>query len=249
MSTPALRVDIPPGLHCVRQERLGALHSRLLTLVDAGSLIALRDEVLADLPDPDLYVRESDEEAFVRMHLGSANGNLCRGETLGVFDGERLVAYAMLGLPAPDDEDNLGRLFVPGVTEPARTAHLTSCMVLKPYRGHRLQRMLLVARMALAQAYGRNFCVAMVSLRNHASRHNMMRERLRIGWVGEIDGLQRQLLVIRCGDQGVFDRRTLRLVDSDDWQRQCELTRQGWWGIDAYQARSGHYKLGFARPF
>lgn len=247
MPPPALRVETPPGLRSVRQDRLGALHSRLLTPADAGALTALRDRVLADLPDPDLYVRERDEEAFVRMHLGSVNG-LCRGETLGVFDGERLVAYAMLGLPAPDDEDNLGRHFAPGITEPARTAHLTSCMVLKPYRGQHLQRMLLVARMALAQAHGRDFCVAMVSLRNHASRHNMMRERLRIGWVGEIDGLQRQLLAIRAGDQGVFDRRTLRLVDSDDWQRQCDLTRQGWWGIDAYQARPGHYKLGFARP-
>lgn len=236
---------IPPRLRPILHGRLDCLQSRLLTPVDAGAIMALRAEVLARLPNPDLYVRESDEEGFVHQHLAGAGSG--SGETIGVFHAERLVAYAMLGLPAVDDADNLARYFLPAVADPARAAHLASCMVLEPYRGRHLQRMLLVARIALAQAHGRDFCVAMVSLHNHASRHNMMCEGLRIGWVGEIDGLRRQLLAIHADRSWLFDHQAPCLVGAADWQRQRELTRQGWWGVGVHGPRDDRHQLAFAR--
>ncbi|WP_423455441.1 GNAT family N-acetyltransferase [Ottowia sp. VDI28] len=184
------------------------LSLRLLTPRDISALMRLRDEVLANLADPDLYVRESAEPEFVRMHVETSQG---RGETLGLFDEGRLVAYGMLGLPQRGDPGNLGRFFVnealtflgakeagaPGLSlgeVDTRVAHLASCMVSTSYRGQHLQRLLLKARMALARSRGRNFCVAVVSPHNHASRHNLMHEGFRLGWVGEVDGLRRQLL-------------------------------------------------------
>lgn len=235
-----------PVLWPVQHGKLGNLQSRLLDQNDVAAVIRLRDEVLAGLDNPDMYVREDDENGFVRTHIGSGDDD-CYGRTIGVFDQNRLVAYAMLGLPTADDPDNLGHFFSPSLVSPERTAHLTSCMVLEPYRGRHLQRMLLVARVALAQAYGRDFCVAMVSLHNHASRHNLLREGLRIGWVGEIDGLRRQLMAVRPGQDWAFDRRTLRLVSGLDWRRQGQLTRQGWWGINVHQQGQTRKNLVFAR--
>ena len=53
---------------------------------DYDAVMALRQAVLSSLPDPDLYVREDDEETFVRGHLDVF------GESLGYFDGDELVA-------------------------------------------------------------------------------------------------------------------------------------------------------------
>ena len=225
-SMPAQRD--PRGLE--HHPHLGQFRLRPLKLSDIDQVLALRDEVLAELEDRDLYVREADEAGFVAMHLNDGESSP-RGETLGVFERDQLVAYAMLGLPAAEDADNLGRYFTDQRAELAETAHLASCMVRRPFRGNFLQRLLLTARFALARSYRRQLCVSMVSLRNAASRHNLMREGLCIGWVGEIDGLRRQLLALRLDGSWDFARDQARLVSAVDWEQQCDLTRAGWWGI------------------
>ncbi len=202
---------------------------RLLTARDIPALMGLRDEVLDGLVHSDLYVRESDECEFVRAHVDSAKGS---GETIGIFDGRHLVAYGMLGLPRSGDPDDLGRFFGGGRSD-LRAAHLASCMVSPQYRGRHLQRMLLKARVELAWAKGKNFCAAMISMHNHASRRNLMREGLRIGWVAEIDGLKRQLLAVDLAQPLMFDGQRSQVVRHDDWALQQELVRQGWWGIEA----------------
>ena len=62
-----------PVLRPVQHGRLGNLQSRLLNQNDAAALIRLRDEVLAGLDNPDMYVREDDENGFVRTHIGSGD--------------------------------------------------------------------------------------------------------------------------------------------------------------------------------
>lgn len=219
------------------RRRLGNFQLRLLAASDLEALQALRDEVLATLEHPDLYVREDDEAAFLRRHLGGAEG-----ETIGVFDGHVLAAYAMLGLPAPDAPDNLAARIGRGTDG----ANIASCMVRPGYRGHGLQRTLLAARFSLAQAHGRHCCVAMVSLHNHASRQNLLREGMRIAWVGELDGLRRQLLAIDLEQPWEFDAEQVRLADPLDFERQRALAASGWWGISA-MAGPGAQKLVFAR--
>lgn len=218
-------------LQKVQRQQLAHLpfELRLLTLQNAAAVLRLRNSVLADLPDPDWYVRETDEPAFVRKHLGGHSGS--RGQTLGLYKGRQLIAYAMLGLPRADDADNLGIPLGLDESARARVAHLASCMVRTAYRGYRLQRPLLAARMALAQAYGRSIFTAMVSLRNQPSRRNMMHEGLHVAWVGEIQGLRRQIL---CGDilqPWVVDQSRIQVVSSLDFERQQQLTRAGWCGV------------------
>lgn len=214
----------------------GNLSLRLLTIKDVAEVTRLRDEVIESLAHPDFYVRESDESEFVRAHVDAARGS---GETIGVFDGSRLVAYGMLGLPHAHAGDNLGRFFC-ARGESLRVAHLAGCMVGEHYRGQHLQRMLLKARMELARGRGRNFCVAMTSMHNHPSRRNLMREGLCIGWVGELNGLKRQLLAIDLAQPLRFDHQSAQLVGHDDWDRQRELVQQGWWGVGANPYSRAH---------
>lgn len=171
---------------------------RILTPDDLSALMALRNDVLASLPHPDLYVREPNDAEFVCAHIGAMTG-IGEGETIGVFDGDRLAAYGMLGLPSEHDPANLGRFLGYEGPQLGLVAHIASCMVAQPYRGSHLQCALLAARMHLARQRGRKVCIAMVSPRNHASRTNLMREGLRSGWIGEIDGLQRELMAIDLG--------------------------------------------------
>ena len=130
------------------------LQWRLLSVDDLQPIMGLRARVLASLPLADLYVREHDELDFVARHLGQ------EGETLGVFDGDRLAAYAMLGLPTAASPDKLTHLLFashPGLAACALDcATIASCMVHPDYRGQGLQRRLLQARFARALDHQRS---------------------------------------------------------------------------------------------
>ncbi|HSV46942.1 MAG TPA: hypothetical protein VLJ58_14235 [Ramlibacter sp.] len=235
---------MPPLLAKADRQRLGRFELRLLAPAHTDSLMALREEVLGRLPDPDLYVREEHERDFVAAHLAGRAG--AQGETIGAFDGARLIGYAMLGLPAAHDAANLGRLLPQAAGRLGEVAHIASCMVLESCRGHGLQRVLLGARLLLAQAHGRSFCAGMVSLHNHASRRNLMREGLRIVHVGEVAGLRRQIMALRLGQPWAFATEQAQLVDSGDYARQCALSAAGWCGVSAMEGQ-GQDMLVFAR--
>lgn len=223
-----LQGGIPPDLLPTDARHVGDLDLQLLHEEHVPAVLNLREQVLQALTEPDLYVREVDEAAFVRQHCGSP------GETIGVFDHDRLVAYAMLGLPAVDDPDHLGRPLKLPRSHWARVAHVASCMVLPSHRGRGLQRSLLAARFALAQTRGRDICVAMVSLHNSASRHNLFREGMRVAWVGELDGLRRQLMYIELAHTLRFDLgpgAPVHRVDHLDFATQQSLSAQGYWGV------------------
>lgn len=244
MAPPLARPTAPPSLKGVDRRRLGQFQLRLLTPEDMPAVLALRDEVLGDLAHPDLYVRESDEAGFVQAHIGGHAGS--RGEAIGVFDGRHFVAYAMVGLPTAEAPDNLGRLLGLNTAGLAATAHIASCMVRAPYRGHGLQRVLLAARFSLAQARGRHIGACMVSLHNHASRRNLLREGMRIAWVGEMEGLRRQILALHLIQPWAFSHTQVELVDAMDYERQCALARRGWWGVSVVEG-SGPDALVFAQ--
>lgn len=228
-----LQGSIPPDLSPTDPRHVGELDLQLLREAHVSAVLDLRNQVLGALTEPDLYVREADETGFVREHCG------LRGETIGVFDRGQLVAYAMLGLPPADDPEHLGRpLQLPRSSWP-RVAYVASCMVLPSHRGQGLQRNLLAARFALAQTRGRDICVAMVSLHNSASRHNLLKEGMRVAWVGDLDGLKRQLMYIDLAHPLRFDlgpEAVTHVVHHLDYARQRSLTEQGYWGV----AEHGH---------
>lgn len=226
---------------------MAALALRMIGPEHVTNILLLRKQVLSHLTNPDIYVNEDDEQEFVRQHCGPA------GVTLGVFDGPRLVAYAMLGLPTPQDPNNLGHWF--GLAPPncARVAHVASCMVLPSHQGLGLQRRLLAARFRLALDYGRSICIGMISLHNHISRQNLLREGFHIGWVGHLCGLERQLMYTDLNRPMAFDislGAQSHRVACLDFVSQRTLTRQGFWGTgtDSLLSLTDAEELIYSRP-
>ena len=212
---------------------LPELRTRILVPDDFPAWSALRDTVIAALPNPDFYVREDDEQGFFAAHTEP------RGETIGVFAHGALVAYAMVGFPEHDAADNLGATIGLDPDYHPKVTHLSSCMVLSPWRGKGLQRTLLVARLALAHARGRPLCMAMVSLHNHSSRHNLLRQGLHIAWTGMIDGLQRHVAVIDLEHGLHFDMGDEMLLPSDDFQALRQAGTAGYAGIGEVRDAAG----------
>ncbi|MDF1485551.1 hypothetical protein PY257_10230 [Ramlibacter sp. H39-3-26] len=228
MSKPFTPPSLPPNAALAG---IPDAHMRVLQDGDFAAWSALRDAVIAALPDPDFYVREDDEQAFFAAHASP------HGETLGVFVGGQLVAYAMVGFPDAAAPDNLGRVIGLAPALHGAVAHVSSCMVLPAWRGHRLQRTLLDIRLMLAQMQGRHLCMAMVSLHNHLSCHNLLRQGLHIAWTGMIDGLQRHVALIDLRHGLHFDMGDELLLRSDDYAALCEAGRAGYAGIGEVRER------------
>lgn len=218
------------------------LSFRSLGPEDFAAWLALRDVVITNLADADHYVRESDEALFYALHSQP------QGHCIGAFAGESLVAYAMLRVPTQPDEDNLAQI---GQLPPQlwqQAAHLASCMVHPNWRGDHLQVLLLRTRMALALALGRPLCLAMVSLRNRASRRNLMRQGLGVVWTGWIDGLQRHIMAVQLESswQMLQPQEPFITVASDDFLQMQQLTQRGYVGLQEVPLAQG-WGLQFVR--
>ncbi len=209
------------------------LRTRILLPGDYAAWNALRDTVIAALPNPDFYVREEDEQRFFDVHTQPC------GETIGVFAHDALVAYAMVGFPDADSAENLGATIGLEPSFYSKVTHLSSCMVLPAWRGRGLQRTLLAARLALAQARGRPLCMAMVSLHNHTSRHNLLRQGLHIAWTGVIDGLERHVAMTDLERGLRFDMGDEKLLRSDDFYALQQACAAGYTGIGEVRDASG----------
>ncbi|MET1114149.1 MAG: hypothetical protein ABWY08_04220 [Comamonas sp.] len=211
--------------------QLPGAHLRILGPQDFSAWRQLRDEVIDGLEHPDMYVREDDEAAFFAQNTQPG------GECIGVFLDQELVAYAMLGLPAAAAPSHLGAAIGMAPREQAGVAHLASCMVRVPWRGNQLQALLLKLRYGLAQAYHRPRCLAMVSLHNAASRHNLLAQGMWIEWTGVIDGLQRHVLQIDLHGRARLDMSRARLIAGDDFGQLCAAAAEGYVGVE--QVRAG----------
>lgn len=185
----------------------------------------LRDEVIAGLAHPDMYVREADEAAFFARNAPPA------GQGIGVFLDNELLAYAMAGMPGADDADNLGVVIGLPRDSHGCVSHMASCMVRQPWRGLQLQALLLKLRFALAMAYQRPLCLAMVSLHNHSSRHNLLSQGMWIAWTGVIDGLRRHVLQIDLLGRQRWDLQDSRLIATDDFEQLCAAAASGYAGV------------------
>lgn len=199
---------------------------RLLEPQDFAAWTQLRSEVIGGLAHPDMYQCEDDEAAFFAQHQPP------HGYCIGVWLERELVAYAMLGLPAPGTPGHLGAAIGLAPQEQAGVAHLASCMVRAPWRGNRLQVLLLKLRCAMAKAQHRPRCLAMVSLHNAASRHNLLAQGMWIEWTGMIDGLRRQVLQIDLRGGPHWDLSQTRLVAAEDFAQLCAAAAEGYVGVD-----------------
>lgn len=225
--TAAWLTDLPPLLPAPRAlPHLPGVQLRLLEPRDFTAWRQLRQEVIAGLAHPDMYVGEDEEAAFFAQHLRP------RGHCIGVLFEHELVAYAMLGLPDPGAPGHLGAVIGLAPREQACVSQLSSCMVRARWRGKQLQSYLLKLRYAIAQACHRPRCLAMVSLHNAASRHNLLAQGMWIEWTGTIDGLRRHVLQIDLRGAPRRDLSQTRLIAGDDFAQLCAAAADGYVGVE-----------------
>ena len=136
---------------------------RQLDQEDYEAVLALRDAVLGSLPDSDMYVREDDEEMFVRGHLNVF------GESLGFFDGNDLVAYLALTTDLVASGEDVE---FEACTPTSNDVVFAAAMVLPSYQGRSLHRAGIHSHIAAAEPLGAHRGFAQISARNHRSLRN-----------------------------------------------------------------------------
>ncbi len=196
---------------------------RQLELQDYEAVLALRDAVLSSLPDPDMYVREDDEEMFVRGHLNAF------GESLGFFDGDHLVAYLALTTDlAASGEDVEFAACAPT----SKDVVFAAAMVLPSHQGRSLHRAGILRHIALAERLGAHRGFAQISPRNHRSLRNYFSHGFRCTRAVTYPDGRRRLLLERdlIGDVGTALIDDVALVDMNDFRgisRELTDTRAG----------------------
>ncbi|MEO3756848.1 hypothetical protein ABGB19_00950 [Mycobacterium sp. B14F4] len=196
---------------------------RQLDLDHYEAVTALRDTVLRTLPDPDFYVREDDEETFVRGHLGEF------GESLGYFIGDQLVAYLALTTDlVASGEDVEFAAYAPTSDDVVFAA----AMVNPAYQGHALHRAGIALHIATAKERGARRGFAQISPRNHRSLRNYFTHGFRCTKAVTYPDGRRRLLVERdlVGHVGTTSIDDIALVDMDDFtgiHRALSDTREG----------------------
>ena len=200
---------------------------RLLEPDDYDAVVALREAVLSSLPDPDYYVREDNEEMFVRGHLNVF------GECVGYYDGDDLVAYLALTTDLVSSGEDVEFAACAPIPD---DVVLAAAMVRPDYRGRSLHRAGIRRHIAVAQELGARRGLAQISPRNHRSLRSYFAEGFRCTRAVDYpDGRRRLLLerdLVGGTDTALID--DIALVDVNDFSGiRRELT----------DARAGHRLL------
>ena len=196
---------------------------RQLEQDDYEAVRALRDAVLSSLPDPDMYVREDDEEMFVRGHLNAF------GESIGFFDGDDLVAYLALTTDLVASGEDVE---FEACTPTSNDVVFAAAMVLPSHQGRSLHRAGILSHIAVAEQLGAHRGFAQISARNHRSLRNYFSHGFRCTRAVTYPDGRRRLLLERdlVGDISTALIDDVALVDMDDFRgisRELTDTRAG----------------------
>ena len=198
-------------------------------------------EVLRLVPEPGIV--RADSDAFFAHHFGG------EGRILGVFAGEPLVAYAILGLPATPDYpyDHFGADLNLPVIERGQIAQLIGVGTLPEWRGNGLHRRLCEWRLELARAANRPHIAALASPRNPYSWRNLLAAGLRIKGIKLLGDKPRYLLHIDRRGSPPPDPATAVTVAATAIDHQRALLERGYWGYASAQEANAP-RIRYARP-
>jgi ribosomal protein S18 acetylase RimI-like enzyme len=199
-------------------------------------MMALQEQVVMGLPDQHLFV-PIDEE-FVVKHVREA------GAAFGVSDGDQLIAYGLLTVPA--SAENLSRDLPHCEINPQDVAHMESCVVHPAYRGLGIQRQLTQLRLRFAMEKGIGHILMTISPKNFHSLHNQINchgfkvRNLKFKY----SGVWRFILhrKVQTAEQSLIPDEWCPVDDIDRLQRIFSL---GMVGV-AIQPNSGRPQLGYA---
>lgn len=207
-----------------------------LTARHLPAVIALHRAVVEGLP-PGLVAHETD--AFFADHLERL------GRIYGVFEGDRLVAYGVLGLPV-GDSPNFGRDHGLSAAELATVAHVDGVAVAADRRGAGLHRLLVGHRLAEAAACGRRIVLSTAAPDNTVSLVNLLACGLTVRGLVEKFGGRRYLLRRDIGAPArpAGESRWLPMADLPAHQRCFADGLVGW----RLETRDDVPGMLFARP-
>jgi len=216
---------------------------RALSSADLAALHRLHDDVLRALPDPGLFRLFGGAERFLADHLGA------RGQSLGVFAQDQLVAYGSLTRPAADDLDNYA---VDIGWPPARAggvALLSAAMVHPAHRGKGLHRTLIASRIQLARDLGVPELLVRAAPANAVSRRTLLSHGFAVAWLGvQREGSLRHVLWRPIEGPAwtppPSGEPALSWAAADDLAEQQRLLREGWIGVCM---RAGDSAIGFVQ--
>lgn len=222
-------LDIPPlafsgsGLH---------FSHRLLDWSDLEQVLAFRRDIFADIA-PHFRVRIppvddvlTDELKWCEKHLRLP------GVTIGVFDDNRLIAYASVLLSVGKGVTDISHLLGFNEQDLQRSAELSSCMVDKHFRGLGLQASLLRWRIELATKHERSLFIGMTACGNSYSLGNMLGAGMTIRWVGQIaPGRWFQGLMLDTQSHSQVCWSDTLSADWQDFAAQFELLDRGYEGV------------------
>lgn len=218
-------------------------HLRALTGTDLPALHRLHDAVRGALPDPALFRLFGGAERFLADHLGT------RGQSLGVFAHDELVAYGSLTRPAADDLDNYA-VDVGWTPERARRVALLSAAMVHPsHRVQGLHRTLIASRIQLARDLGVPELLVRAAPANAVSRRTLLSHGFAVAWLGvQREGSLRHVLwrpIERPAWSPPASGETeIAWVAADDLAEQQRLLGAGWIGV---RMRSGDTAIGFTQ--
>lgn len=140
--------------------RIPGFEMRRLTPADKPRLMAIRDAVMAVLPDPRWYFSMEDEEI---------DEWLAQEGVVGYLDGEVLAGFGAIASADQRGDHSYARV----LGEPAQnTFDFHDVMVHPAYRGHRMHQQLLNLFTQSARELGGTAIYATVDPENSASWHN-----------------------------------------------------------------------------
>ena len=220
---------LPPG-HTLRP----------LAAADLPALLELNAAVMRALPDPAMFRLFGGAEQFFATHFGE------RGESLGIFDGERVVAYGSLTRPAAHDRDNYAGDLGWTPERAGRVALLSAAMVDPACRGQGLHPALIDARIRLAAERGAPELLVRAAPANALSRRTLLDHGFALVWLGvQAEGSLRHVFW-RPIEHAAWraDDAPLAWAAGDDLAHQRQLLDEGRVGV---RTRDGDTAIGFAR--
>ena len=216
---------------------------RTLSAADLPALHGLHDDVKRALPDPALFRLFGGAEQFLADHVGA------RGQSLGVFAGEQLVAYGSVTRPAATDLDNYAVDLGWSPERASRVALLSAAMVHPSHRGQGLHRTLIASRIALARGLGVPELLVRAAPANAVSRRTLLSHGFAVAWLGvQREGSLRHVLWRPIAGPAwtapASGEPALSWAAADDLAEQQRLLAEGWIGV---RMRACDPALGFVR--
>jgi GNAT superfamily N-acetyltransferase len=203
-----------------------APYTRQLTAGDLPKVLELQKSVTAALPAG--YVMPRAESELVRYMAGTL------GAASGVFEGQTLVASALLRIPSVTHPNDPSMPFpiVPEEDWALHAAGLANTIVLPAARGRGYQRMLVESRVLHAKSAGMRWICAGIHLRNSVSWRNLIAAGMAIVGIRTdfgypVIGLLRKV----DGSPLSFDKADRMLVGEHDTSQHQEALNGGYVGV------------------